>query len=456
MIWLHPLAWLAAAAIAVPILVHLLARRRAERIPFPTLRFIQRTRLPAMRRRAIEDLALLAVRAAIVILAVAACAGPLLVTSVRQAGWQARLVRAVVVAEPPTQSFGERRRNSPDQRTREGGSSPIEDAGQPVVASREFETRALPDGIRRAVAWLETAPPARRELVVAAPLTIGSLNSADLAAVPGDVGIRFVRAGHLPAGGSVEASPLVTATGVLRRLVTLDGAGTGVHEERGTTSSGWPIEIIAPPPLQRTADAALVAVLSVRVRVTPPDRRARLVFLEGPDIGTAGSATPIHVPWIGDAVARIARDAALQEEAARIPSGFPDGPVARPPWHVIARAADGGPLVAAAASSDTLLVVSTARAGDLVVPTLLRAVAIGLAPEEDLSAAEILPIADSQLRAWSRAPRPLSAPRPENVERDDRRWLWGAVLLLIGVETVQRRSRRDLATTTEEARARVA
>src|SRR5262245_63525921 len=85
MIWLHPLARQ--------------SRRRAERIPFPTLRFIQPTQLPAMRRRAIEDLALLAIRLAIVILAVAAFAGPLLVTPVRQAGWQARLVRAVVVAQ---------------------------------------------------------------------------------------------------------------------------------------------------------------------------------------------------------------------------------------------------------------------------------------------------------------------------------------------------------------------
>src|SRR5262245_56730563 len=219
MIWLHPLAWWTAAAIAVPILVHLLARRRAERIPFPTLRFIQPTRLPAMRRRAIEDLALLAIRSAIVILAAGAFAGPLLVTSVRQAGWQARLVRADVVALPRSQSFGEPRRGAQDRRTsgggasaasaerrtREGGSSPIEDTSQPVLAAREFETRELPDGIRRAVAWLETAPPARRELVVTAPLTIGSLSSADVAAVPGDVGIRFVRAGSLPAVGRVEA-----------------------------------------------------------------------------------------------------------------------------------------------------------------------------------------------------------------------------------------------------------
>ena len=70
MIWLNPLAWFAVAAIAVPVLVHLLAHRRAPRVPFPTLRFVQPTRLAAIRRRALEDRALLAIRSAIVIAAV--------------------------------------------------------------------------------------------------------------------------------------------------------------------------------------------------------------------------------------------------------------------------------------------------------------------------------------------------------------------------------------------------
>ena len=40
MIFQHPIAWLGLAAIAVPILVHLLGRRRARRVKFPTLRFV--------------------------------------------------------------------------------------------------------------------------------------------------------------------------------------------------------------------------------------------------------------------------------------------------------------------------------------------------------------------------------------------------------------------------------
>ena len=75
MIWLNPLGVFALAALAAPILIHILVQRRAERFPFPTLRFLQPTRLAAIRRHLLEDLPLLAVRAALLAAAVAALAG---------------------------------------------------------------------------------------------------------------------------------------------------------------------------------------------------------------------------------------------------------------------------------------------------------------------------------------------------------------------------------------------
>src|SRR5439155_23533783 len=80
---------------AAPILIHLLVQRRAERFPFPTLRFLQPTRLAAIRRHLLEDIPLLLVRAAILAAAVAALAGPLLVTPARRQAWDRLLVRAV-------------------------------------------------------------------------------------------------------------------------------------------------------------------------------------------------------------------------------------------------------------------------------------------------------------------------------------------------------------------------
>ena len=86
MLWLNPVALFALAAIAAPILIHILVQRRAERFPFPTLRFLQPTRLAAIRRHLLEDWRLLAVRAALLAAAAAALAGPLLVTAVATAG----------------------------------------------------------------------------------------------------------------------------------------------------------------------------------------------------------------------------------------------------------------------------------------------------------------------------------------------------------------------------------
>ncbi len=95
--WLAPAALWGLAALAIPILVHLLTRQERQATPFPTLRFLTATRLVSMRHRRLHDWLLLVVRAAIVAAAAAALAGPLLVTSQRQRTWNTRVARAVVV-----------------------------------------------------------------------------------------------------------------------------------------------------------------------------------------------------------------------------------------------------------------------------------------------------------------------------------------------------------------------
>ena len=41
MIWQHPLAWIGLISLAVPLLVHLVGRRRPKLLRFPTLRFFE-------------------------------------------------------------------------------------------------------------------------------------------------------------------------------------------------------------------------------------------------------------------------------------------------------------------------------------------------------------------------------------------------------------------------------
>ncbi len=458
MIWLNPSAWIAVAAVAVPVLIHILVQRRAERFPFPTLRFIQPTRLAAIRRHVLEDVLLLAIRAATVAAAVAAVAAPLVVTPGRRAEWNHRLVRAVVVDNAPARPS--------DVAPPADVAIPSEVARQPsapAFRTQTFSTTSLPDGIHRAVAWLDAAPPARRELMIVSPLTLGAVNDADIAAIPTEIGIRFERVGTLPRSRDVAVAPVLAQANtdigpaLHERTVTLAGTQTIVHEASSGQSAAWPIEVIAPPAARRAMDAAVAAVLSQRIAAPAPERRARLFVIDRSGASQAAiAAAPIHTGWIADAVAQIARDPELQSAAAQIPNGSAGIHFAAAPWHTLATAADGRPLVAAAASSSTLVVASAADPNDLVTPVLLRSVARSLGLVSDIRRAEVVPVPESQVRAWTRSPGTVSSPRLDTVDRDDRRWIWTVVLMLLAAEAWMRRTRRVAVETIRQEAARVA
>jgi hypothetical protein len=433
--WLNPAAAFAIVLAAAPVLIHLLVHRHAEQIPFPTLRFLRPTRLAAIRRHVLEDILLLAVRVVIVAAATAAVAAPLVIGAARRAEWNARIARAIVI--------------------------PDTTGGQPSAAResafrvRQFRTATIADGVHRAVAWLADSPPARRELVIAGPLVVGSILETDLAAIPGDIGIRFERIGALPPERTVDAAPVLTIGGTERRFVTLDGTASLVRTAADSAQEPRPIEVAAPPAARAAIDAAVQAVLSERVRKPPADRRARLILI-GSTPGDASAdlhADEIRTAWMADAIARIARDVEVQDEAGRQTTAIADPRLTTPPWYPIAVGADGRAVVSGAASGGALVVVSAAAADQLITPLLLRSIANGMAPDEDSTAFEIVPIAENVLRAWTRAPGAVIGPRIDTVERDDRRWLWIAVLALLGVETILRHGRRqDIGIVREESR----
>jgi len=398
LIWLNPLAWFALAAVAVPIAAHLLAHQRGERLRFPTLRFIPPTRIAAIRRRALDDVPLLLVRVAIVAGAAAAFAGPLVTTAWRRAAWDGRLVR---VAVGPRQ---------------------------------QFDSADLRQGLRRAVAWLDNAPPARREIVVTAPLTIGTLDERDVKAVPPSTGLRFERSGETPRSRMLAAATIATPTAEVRRTVTLDAGRTTVREENAGGRPSIPVDIVAPPEQQGRARAALEAVLALRLPIPAADRRVRVV-LRGNNQPEQSGTAPVATAWMADAIARIAADPGLRAEAAAVEP--------QPTWQFASR-------------NGTLEIAARADVPDLFLAALVRAVGLALTPLDDVRAAEVLPIPDRQLRAWTREPGPAPPPRADTVDRDDRRWLWLAVLLLLAAESWVRRRRRDADEVHHEERARVA
>ena len=251
MSWLNPSALFALAAIAAPILIHILVQRRAERFPFPTLRFLQPTRLAAIRRHLLEDPGLLAIRIGVLAAAVVALAGPLLVTAARRRAWDNRLAQAIVIDDDATTAAT----GFPSGNDRPG-----------ATLQQRFEGSSLPDGIRRAILWLETTPPARREIVIASALPIGSITPADVAAIPTGIGVRFERRPTLPATRTAPGGRLLTPTGVRAREVTLSGERTSFRDMDAGDPAVWPIEIVASAADKPALDAAAVAVLS-RARV---------------------------------------------------------------------------------------------------------------------------------------------------------------------------------------------
>jgi len=435
-IWLNPAAWAAVVAVAAPILLHIFVHRNAPPIPFPTLRFLAPTRLAALRRRMLDDLPLLALRAAILISAVAALAGPLVLSATRRQMWNARLARAVVV----------------EQQGADGDAPRPQPSSSRGVQTQTFETRSIPEGIQRARAWLDAAPPARREIVIVSPLALGSITPATVASIPPDIGLRFERRGELPASRTVDGADLLgippsrathhdaeAAATVIHQRVTLTRDGTEVRDG-GADPATFPIDIVASPAARPAIDRAMTAVLSHRVWAPAADRRATLVVIgDGVALPSAGG---LNRAWMAEAVARIASDRDLLAVAARVHAPFDPSRDITASWIPVVHDAGGRTLVAAGADDRRLIVASAADASNFITPLLMRAIVNGMADPPDLRPVEVLPIPDEQLRAWTRAPGPLTQLRPNTIESDDRRWPWTLVLALIVIETWMRRARR--------------
>ncbi len=443
MIWLHPLAWLGLASLAGPIVIHLLVHRRAPRTPFPTLRFLQPTRLAAMRRQFLDDLPLLIVRLAILAAAAAALAGPLALTAGRRAAYRSRTVRAIV--------------------TTDARAATVQREAASAYASTIVEVARPGDGLGAAAAWLRRAPTARREVVIVAPLARGSVRPEELAALPAGFGVRFERLGALPSRAELDGGrtlgPLtsVDRARVVDRSVTLDGDRTRVRE-LVSGEAALPIQIRASQDATPALNAAVAAVLSQRADAPAADRRAILI-VPGRGVDVPPGAR-IDTPWMADAVAAVAADDELRSTARRIAAAPTSEVPASAPWLPILHATNGRPVVAAAESDRQLVVVSALPAGELATPLLIRSLLDALSLERrSASRLEILPIPDGDLRAWRRDARPPSADeihRRTSDADDDRRWLWATVLALIAVESWMRRARVQTAADRPAEESRVA
>ncbi|HUF48814.1 MAG TPA: BatA and WFA domain-containing protein, partial [Vicinamibacterales bacterium] len=106
MSFLAPLFFIGLAAIAVPVIVHLIERERKDVIPFPSLMFIERVPYQSVERRRIHNWPLLLMRVGAMALIVAAFTRPFLTADPVSAAGAASGAREVVILLDRSASMG--------------------------------------------------------------------------------------------------------------------------------------------------------------------------------------------------------------------------------------------------------------------------------------------------------------------------------------------------------------
>src|SRR6185369_11489957 len=82
-----------------------------------------------------------------------------------------------------------------------------------LLRSTVIRSASLPDATARAVAWLRTTPPSRREVVLVSDFQIDTVTAGLLRDVPDDIGLRFIRVGELPHDQTADARPVTMRGG---------------------------------------------------------------------------------------------------------------------------------------------------------------------------------------------------------------------------------------------------
>jgi hypothetical protein len=453
MTWLNPWAWLGLASLAVPLVIHLLTRAQPTPQPFPTLRFLATAATTAVRRRAIRDRLVLAIRMAIAAAVVAACAQPYVRTRARQLAVDSALSRAVVLDTSASL-----------QRISPGGRAAIDEARDrasrlepAATATVVIEGPRLPVGLARARTWLEQEG-GRKEIVVLSDFQRGAIAQADLSRVPDGIGVRLVKIDEASTRAAVGPAARIGDRVWTPRL-TLDADRTTVawsatpqaseltHDIRITAGPGD-----APTLAAATAASAIIGAPAERERhpmaLVLPNAAERSALL--------GEARPVDQPWMFETIDRLRHDAALAAASGRVRADRSTA-LAGHSVTVLARDRTGAPLLEAAchasASGSELLVFSSVADGadpavsapadnTLFVAALLAALARTRTDASSLAELEPVTLTPQELARWERPTPKLGSAAARSPQDADSRWFWIAALLLLALEGGLRRTTR--------------
>jgi hypothetical protein len=373
MTFLQPWAWIGLVAVAAPIVAHLLARRSARRLPFPTVRFLPAAIQTPISRDRLTDVGLLVVRCLVLVAAAAALAQPVWLTADRRRTLGESVARAIVVDSGVV--------NAADKL-----------AGQLSAEStvaRVTRADAPARLLGEAATWLAQQP-MRREIVVVSDFPAQSLSKADVDGVPAGIGIKLVPVS--PGGRSRAAVELRDGPELL----------TAAADRANALAA-------------RDAASAQTGTAAGR-----KDRSIALLFPghEGRD-ALLKSARDIDEPWMFDVVRAIAQDRLVAAAAAE---------TGKPVADILA------PLAGPINGERHLVLVMSAQPASLMSAAVMRAAAHAVAPAStaDVSVTHTA----EQLKAWERPPAAV-APDDSRVPEESRgRWLWLAALVLMVIERV--------------------
>ena len=431
MIWQTPWAWLGLASLLLPLLVHLFSRRHTRVLPFPSLRFLEPSRLLPTRQTRLSDVPLLLLRLLLLAVATAALAQPLWSPNARDTGVGVARVLIVDTAVVMDAAAHRALRQDLDQRA---------EGAQSVLRIPTANPSHALDG---AAAWL-SAQRGMHEVVVVSDFRATALDSLDLAALPRDIRLQLVRVGQR----SASAPAADTAPG-------LTAPADGVY---------WSADL---PTDMREAVIRAVRARGARVLRSEPvptsiGAAARVVLVASPASDRlrewTRTAHALRTPWMGRTLLALAGDSMVITAGAAL--RVPDTVIAAP-FVTIVRDAQQAPLVMAAAISDTaaagaerLMILSRAPATSLASAALLLSASHALAAPQSADAnagmTELDSIAsqtpnDARLAAWTRAPAAATIPAAATASAEavrgasDGRWLWVVVLALLGIEAWLRR-----------------
>jgi hypothetical protein len=453
MIWQNPWAWAGLLTLALPVLIHLLGRRNARVLRFPTLRFLQQSPLLSSRRTRLNDLLLLAVRLAILLAAVAALAQPFLVTDGREAELGRTVARVIVVDTSASMS---RPAAEGDVTVLEAARTEADGLAREASTSVVLETAAPAHALAGAAAWLGERA-GRAEIVVLSDFQQGTLDAQHVADVPENIGLRLVKLEVLE---GAQMPPMRVRQDGADINVTVERGENGTEVEWALASEGQEsvagggnqagaipgsstvdglVLITAPDEHEAAASARRAATSIVPAGPVPMERPIAIIYPGAPDADVLeGNAEPINQRWMGEVIARMHDDATLRAsaghfaEAASAATGEVDG---RP----------------------HLLLFSRTNAGSLQSAALIAAAISASSPPANGAEFDTVTIASDVLAGWEReaATRARHEAASGDAGPSDGRWLWLLALLLLGAETLIRRT-RALATTEEPARERVA